>query len=50
MFLISIFLMKGDDVNEFKYKGGYSLKLNMGVNVTLEVVYPLFVLRFRKYR
>jgi hypothetical protein len=39
--------MKGVVVNDFS-KGDYSLKLNMGVNVTLEGICPLFVLRFCK--
>lgn len=42
--------MKGDVFNECKYKGDCSLKLNMGVDVALGGVYPLFVLRFREYR
>ncbi len=38
--------MKGDVFSEYKYKGDCSLKINMGKNVALGVVYPLFELCF----
>lgn len=42
--------MEGDVLYEYEYKGGWSLELNMGENVTVGVVDPLFALRFRSNR